>query len=295
MMSTFVPNSIYRSQEAYNRVMALYDSVLSQWPVNYESSEVPTRYGQTEVVIAGPSDAPPLVLLHGAQVNLTTWLPHIAILSSKFRCYCIDIIGEGGKSAPTRLARKGQEHVDWLRDVLDWLKLDAVSLVGTSLGGWLALQTAAHAPDRVRCVVAISPVIFAPVRLQLALRGMPAILFPSRYTITALTRYIAAPHLPMDPGMVDMMLLLFKSIKANPYQPSTASDSLLRKITCPTLVMVGESEKFNNPQQIVERAKRLIPQVTTEIIAGAGHLLPAEQPDKVNDLTLRFLEQHAEK
>jgi pimeloyl-ACP methyl ester carboxylesterase len=293
-MSSYVPNTIYRSQEGYDRIMALYDSALNRWPVDYESHMIPTRYGSTFVVVAGPPDAAPLVLLHGAQVKLTSWLPHIAVLASKYRTYCIDIIGEGGKSAPTRLPRKGPEHVDWLRDVLDGLGLQSAALAGVSLGGWLALQTAAHAADRVRCVVAICPVIFERVRLGLALRGMVATLFPTRGTVTTLVRYMMRPQASIDPELIDNMLLFFTSVKPNTNQPSRASDSVLRKITSPALVVVGEYEVFNNPQGVLERASRLIPGVVTELVEGAGHLLPIEQLDRVNDLMLGFLKKHAQ-
>lgn len=44
-------------------------------------------------------------------------------------------------------------------------------------------------------------------------------------------------------------------------------------------------------QSAIDRARELIPQIQAEIIAGAGEMLPIEQPDAVNRHIIEFLEQ----
>jgi len=65
--------SIYTSLAGEQAVMALYDSLLTRWPVPYATLNVPTRHGSTFVIASGAESAPPLVLLHGAGTNSTMW------------------------------------------------------------------------------------------------------------------------------------------------------------------------------------------------------------------------------
>ena len=54
----------------------------------------------THVVVSGPKDAPPLVLLHGYWATSTMWSPNIADFSKDYRVYAIDVMGQPSKSIP---------------------------------------------------------------------------------------------------------------------------------------------------------------------------------------------------
>jgi hypothetical protein len=57
--------SPFKTPEGEARFRAAYDAGLKLWPIPYEELDVPTRFGMTHVVAAGPTNAPALVLLHG--------------------------------------------------------------------------------------------------------------------------------------------------------------------------------------------------------------------------------------
>ena len=61
----------FRSAEAKEEYLALYDRRIKRWPVASETRMIETSHGHTFVRISGPVDAPPLVLLHGAGHDLT--------------------------------------------------------------------------------------------------------------------------------------------------------------------------------------------------------------------------------
>src|SRR5215475_11119883 len=117
--------------------------------VPFEEIATESRFGSTHVVVSGPVDAPPLVLLHGYMATLLMWSPNIADFSKDYRVYAIDIIGQPGKSIPDEPVRNTKDYVEWLTATLNVLHLDQVSLVGMSYGGWLALTYAIAAPERV--------------------------------------------------------------------------------------------------------------------------------------------------
>jgi hypothetical protein len=75
----------FRSRRARERFLAIYDMKAKQWPVASESRQVATSFGQTQVRISGPAEAPPLVLLHGGGGNLLQWFPNVAAFSGHYR------------------------------------------------------------------------------------------------------------------------------------------------------------------------------------------------------------------
>ena len=53
-----------------------------------------TRFGDTHVLVAGPVDAPSLVVLHGAMGSSAHMLGELAPLLAKFRVYSVQVIGQ---------------------------------------------------------------------------------------------------------------------------------------------------------------------------------------------------------
>src|SRR5690606_37667654 len=99
------------------------------------------------------------------------WAPNIADFAREHRAYAIDVMGQPGRSIPTTPIRSRPDYVAWLAAALDALRLDHVSLIGESFGGWLALRYAADVPQHVDRVVLLSSGGLLPVSKQFALRG----------------------------------------------------------------------------------------------------------------------------
>ena len=150
-------SSAFKTPEGEAAYLAAYDAAMKLWPVPYEEMEVPSRFGMTHVIVSGPKDAPPLVLLHGYMATSTMWSPNIADFSKDYRVYAVDVMGQPSKSIPTEPIRNAADYAVWLAATLDALHLDRICLVGKSYGGWLALNFAVAAPERVQKLVLLSP------------------------------------------------------------------------------------------------------------------------------------------
>jgi pimeloyl-ACP methyl ester carboxylesterase len=144
--------SAFKTPEGEAAYLAAYEAAMRSWPVPYEEIDIPGRFGITHVVVTGPKDALPLVLLHGASMTSAMWSPNIADFSKDYRVYAIDVMSQPSKSIPhpDEPIRDKSDFMGWLSETLNRLELDRVSLVGMSNGGWLALNFAMSAPARVR-------------------------------------------------------------------------------------------------------------------------------------------------
>ena len=211
----------FKTPEGEAAYLAAYDAAMKLWPVPYEEIEIPGRFGMTHVVASGPKDAPPLVLLHGYWATLTMWVPNIADFSKDYRTYAIDVMGQPSKSIPHEPIRNAADYVAWLTAVLDGLHLDRICLVGMSYGGWLALNYAVAAPDRVQKLALLSPAASVlPIVRQFSLRGMLMLLLPTRFTVNSFMRWLGIKDHPGDPKgrrvgdtVVDLMYLGLKHFR----------------------------------------------------------------------------------
>src|SRR5258708_1204589 len=78
-----------------------------------------------------------VVLLHGLGSRKEDWLPVLEPMAQKYRLLVPDQIGFGRSDKPL-LDYSIQTYVDFLRHWLRQLKVEKASLVGESLGGWIA-------------------------------------------------------------------------------------------------------------------------------------------------------------
>ncbi len=279
-------SSIYKSDAGQRRVEDGYRMWLSRWPVPADFVTVPTREGDTFVVVSGPATAPPLVLLHGSTGNATTWIGDIAAYAECFRCYCVDIIGEPGLSAPSRPDMKSDAYVLWLDDVLSGLKLDRVSLVGLSLGGWMAFHYAAARPDRIVALGGISPAGIGRQK-NFVLNHLPyfflgawgrrrigeAIMGPTPADIPPVVRefwdYLAIVTAEFRPRMVDLPVL---------------GDDQIRGLYFPVLVVVGGRDVMLHSERTRDRLQTLAPDAVVDFRPDGRHFIPGVTPELVEFL-----------
>jgi pimeloyl-ACP methyl ester carboxylesterase len=292
----------FKSSEGEAAYFAAYDAAMKTWPVPYDEIDITNRFGVTHLVASGPRAAPPLVLLHGYWATLTMWTPNIAEISKGHRVYAIDVMGQPGKSVPVEPIGNAADFVAWLTAILDALHLDSVSLAGMSFGGWLALNYAAAAPQRVQALVLLSPAAsLLPLVEQFALRGMLMMLLPTRFTVGAFMHWLgfkdgADDRAGFETRAIDLTYLGLKHFRFSPetarIAPTVYSDSDLRAMQVPTLLLMGDREVIYDSPSALSRALRLIPHLEGELLSGCSHDMTIRQHRLVNARVLDFLTRH---
>ena len=290
--------SPFRSASGEAEYLAAYDAMMRYWPVPYDTLDLPGFYGCTHLVVSGPKEAPPLVLLHGGRASATMWSANIADLSSAYRVYAVDVMGQPGKSIPDRPFRRRDNLIPWFSEVLDALGISRTSLVGQSYGGWFAINYALRVSDRVNKLVLLSPAAsFLPLNGQHMLRGATMFFFPSRRAMRSFKLWetyqpnIAQPQpRAFFDAKVEQLYLGFKHFRCQGEgNPGIFSDDELRHLQAPTLLLIGPQEVIYDPVASVERARRLVPHLEAHLIAEASHDMAYFQAGIVDRHILRFL------
>ncbi|VEF49423.1 carboxylesterase NP [Bacillus freudenreichii] len=282
----------FRNIEGAEKFKQIYDSNLSLWKVDYERFYVSTGYGETHIIAAGPKDAPPLILLHGFGFGATMWYPNIRELSKHYRTYAIDVLADLNLSVVTKPYKEKKDCAEWLFDVLDALGIEKAAVCGHSAGGWQAINFSILYPEKVNKLILLAPAAsFIPFQKQFFLRLLGIMIFPRRsFVINSFCRWFVAKGNQVHSGLFEQFYLGIKHFKfTKTIVPSVFSNEDFKKISMPSLVMVGDKEVIYNYQKMLKKAKELIPHIEYKVILNAGHGLSIEKADEVNDSLIEFL------
>lgn len=282
----------FTSEPARERFLRAYDVAMRAWPQPRQERDVETPFGTTHVHQHGTTSGTPIVLLHGAIGNSSNWYPQVGALGERHPVYALDTIDDPGRSVQRRLLHGSADNAAWLDAVLAELGLEDVHLVGLSYGGWLALNQAVHGPDRLASVTVLDPggLEKVPARFYLnLLLGAFATLAPRR-TRPRLSRLLANQALIEPPEQLAPVMLAARTWRTNRPAARRLDDTELRSIGVPVQLLVGARSSLLRPERAVSRARQLIPGVRAEIVPGAGHGLPLEEPQLVNRRILDFVD-----
>jgi pimeloyl-ACP methyl ester carboxylesterase len=285
---------IFGTEENRAELMAIYDEALRHWPVPFETFFVTTRYGKTHVIASGDPSSPPLVMTHPAAVGAFVWSSIIAPLSEKRRVYALDTIGDFGRSEladPDRSPKKGRDYSAWLDDVYEQLAITQADVVAGSMGGWIAMNHAIHAPDRVRRLVLLGPMGLPPWRATLAVL-IPFVWYMMRPTEAKFDRIIFRSLGEGERANREFrpwMRLMGKG-KARVGQPFRIPGRKLRTIKAPTLVILGGKDGLVGSAAAAAKRARNIPSREIKILPQAGHIMSVDEPEFVVQRIVNFFE-----
>jgi pimeloyl-ACP methyl ester carboxylesterase len=286
------------SDAAASAFDAAHRAMLATWPVVPEDRWITSPSGRTHLLACGPKDAPPVLLVPGMASPGVAWTSQIEALVTSHRVYAVDLPGNVGFSEPTRRPRGFDYFARWFVEILDALGVERADYVGMSYGGCVGAQIALAVPNRIRRLVLMAP---AATLLSLGggimLQGLSMLVWPTRARHASAMRWMALPpregrerYETLVEGMIDLFYTGRRKLGITVLpNPRVLTDAELRRLTMPTLVMVGEGEKIYSATAALARAKALIPGVQTVSIADASHDLMFCQPAQVNAHLRGFL------
>lgn len=240
-------------------------------PVRFERRHLDVGGARVHVRVGG--SGPPVLLVHGLSGSGRWWGRNAPALAERFRVHLVDLVGFGRSRGAFRLA----EAAGVLAAALDRLASGPFHVVGHSMGGYVAAELAAAAPDRVGRLVLVDAAAF-PLGWR-----------PVRHTVNLAraVRYMRPSFLPV---------LVADALRAGPLTLLGAARETVEtdlgarceEVRAPTLVVWGEHDRVV-PPSVGERLAECLPDGRLVTIEGAGHNPMWDRPAAFNRVLLEFL------
>lgn len=273
--------------------------------------EIPFDYvdvGGVKVRYIKTGSGPNLVLLHTLGTDLDLYEKIVGDLATRFTVYAFDYPGHGWSDIP-KAAYAPEDFYGWTQGFLDELDIKEATLVGTSIGGTIALVLAARRNPRVARVVSINAYDDTPAgsirrssptaRAALTFSDVPIIgatmmRLRNRFiSDRILAGGVATPRAFPDALAKELFEVGTRRGNYQAFLSLLAHERLWAdarreypNIEVPALVIYGDHDWAPLPER--ERTRSLIPHVVTETVADGGHFLSLDRPREVEHLIVRF-------
>lgn len=210
----------------------------------------------------------PLFLLHGNSGSIKDFYRQIPQFSEKYRVYAVDTRAQGKSKDFTKNDFTYMQFANDLKQLVDYLKLDRINIVGWSDGGNTALLFALNYPQYVNKMVLVG-----------------ANLFPEGVDQTFINeirvgyKRLESENNPENQNQLRLMKLMLEQPNIKP--------ELLNAIRNPVLVTAGEKDVIlESHTKLIHKS---IPNSNLKIFKGASHYVVQEQPKEFNKAVLKFL------
>jgi 2-hydroxy-6-oxonona-2,4-dienedioate hydrolase len=258
-----------------------------------------TIYGvKIHYVEAG--SGPVVVLLHGLGGNSTNWAFNLSALAQKYRVIVPDQIGYGKSDKPV-INYRIATYVDFLDAFLKELKVERASLVGNSMGGWVAAAyTLAH-PERVERLVLVDAAGFRFAK-DFDTSQLTKLNPSTREGMKELAaRVFYNKQLFLSDGFIDASLAArinagdgytIRSITESIIRGEDFLDNRLSAIKRPTLIIWGKEDGLLLLAD-GQRFQAEIPGSQLLVFEQCGHVPMVEKAQEFNAAVLKFLAEPA--
>jgi pimeloyl-ACP methyl ester carboxylesterase len=250
---------------------------------------------------------PALVLIHGLGAYTFSFRHVIPDLARSFRVVALDLKGFGLSERPSSGDYTLSHQAELVRGLMDHLGIDRATVLGSSMGGVVAMRLAIAHPERVERLILVASA--SDVDLGRHTRGT-AVLGRLLPLVAPFTYYNRAfrkrtlqngyydPDLCTDdvvegylrPGRICGYLRAVGNTMAAwrkdpPLEPSSIGQ--------PTLIIWGKADRLLPPSR-GERLRDLIPNSRLVLLERAGHLLLEERPEAALEAIFGFLGEKEE-
>ncbi|MGI9481560.1 MAG: alpha/beta fold hydrolase [Hyphomicrobiales bacterium] len=242
---------------------------------------------------------PVIFFIHGIGGAGEAFARHVSHFSDRYTPIGWDVPGYGGRPMPDDMSF--ESICQTLMDDLDAAGGGKAILVGHSFGGMVAQVAVRMFPEKISGLVLCgTSTAFGSADGEFQRKFMAARLAPLEAGKTladiAPTSIRGLASDDADEEGITLGIKCMSEVPEATYRKVLEllagfdERSNLAKITCPTLLISGENDAAA-PAQMMERMAGKIPGSKYEMMAGCGHFMALERPDKFNAIIDTFLEE----
>ncbi len=273
--------------------------------------ETTTLHGH-EISYVDTGEGPAVLFIHGLLGSQRQWTHLVDRVDDDHRVIIPDLFGHGASDKPAIGDYSLGAHAATLRDLLDRLAIEKVTLVGHSLGGGIAMVFRYLFPERVeRLVLVASGGLGRDVNAILRAATLPGaeLVLPVlasqwlRDRLDWTGRTLGSMGWRPSPDLSEIwhgfgslgdaearraFLATTRSVIDPGGQSVSAHDFLTEVDPLPTLVVWGSKDRMI-PAWHAITAQKSIPGCEVEVFEGAGHFPHLDDPDRFAEVLRVFI------
>jgi pimeloyl-ACP methyl ester carboxylesterase len=277
----------------------------------YWDPGIPVQYTTidgTRVRYIRAGQGPNLVLLHTIRTQLDLFQKVIPRLAREFTVYALDYPGHGYSDIP-QVEYRPELFVDTIEKFLEQQGIRDAILAGVSIGGVIPLLLAAKKHPAVKKIISINPYDYAAGGGITRANIVAWIIFTlARIPVVGETvmrfRNFMVERIIFEGGVASpkawpeelLAQLYAMGLRKGHYRAFInlirnarhweAAHQAYGQVSVPVLIVYGDRD-WSRPDER-ERTVNAVPGARVETVAGGGHFLPVDQPDRVIELIRGF-------
>jgi len=233
---------------------------------------------------------PAVILLHGLGSVKEIWMANFDALAAKYHVFAIDQIGFGHSDKPL-LDYKIATFVDFLQVFMQSQNLNKATLVGNSLGGWIALDFVAQHPAMVDKLVLVDAaglpsshpltVNLNPSTVAEMRAVLESIFYNKQFVTDEFVLRAFTNHLKNNDGYTIRRVM-------TGFTSAQMEDGNLKSVQAPTLIIWGREDELI-PESDAEKMHDGIAGSKLVVLDQCGHVPQLEKAADFNRELLEFL------
>lgn len=248
---------------------------------------------------SGGHDKPIVVLSHGLLMSTALFEHQVEALRDRYRVICYDHRGQGRSAVPPGRCITMEECYRDAVALIEALELAPCHFGGLSMGGFVALRIAARRPDLLRSCILMEtsadpePNVAAYRRLNVVARWLGIRVVADRVMPILFGRtFMRDPERAAERALWRQRLVqnrrsIYKAVNGVIERAGVFHE--LRRITVPTLIIVGDEDVATTPDK-AQRLHQAIAGSRLVTLPHAGHSSSVEAPAAVNQAIREFLD-----
>lgn len=242
----------------------------------------------------------PIILLHGIGASHYVWRYIAPKLAETHTVIAVDLLGFGLSDKPDTFKYDLDSQCDMLIQLITELEIKHTTIIGSSMGGTIALRLAQVRPDLFGKVVALSPAadpkitffdlnrlsflspMVKPLVTERFIKQIMKRVYSEKKNISAENIRIYTEPYANNKGAIDSFVKSFSLLR----DPRTFEQ--LSGIKSPVLILWGQRDRII-PFKFAQKIQSKIPNSLLEVHHTAGHHIQEDDPDWVLSKIFHFL------
>jgi len=263
--------------------------------IKYEFIESPVKINNINISVKQAGNGQDMILIHGIFASKEIMNPLFEYYADKYHVVSFDVRGHGKSDKPAKFDL--DDYADDLKELINELNLHSPIVIGLSMGSYIALKTAEKYPKLLSKIVLLGTRGKGEISLMekayeenhgntnidLKEMGRP---ISKRVYAPPTTPQQIADFYRGNRSEVELTNEERKNVYASLSHYDMISDA--DKVEIPVLLLVGEYDKINPPEESV-KVRDCLPTSELVIIKDAGHIVFLEKEDEVISLINEFL------